>query len=276
MLGAGDRFFLVKCVGKEELGVYSLGCKLAAAVGMLSFTPLFKVWSARMYDAFALPDAAAVVGGAITRMLAAYVFVGLGLCVFIADVVRILATPAYAGAVAVVALLVLGGLFSTAATLMDGVFYAHRRTGPKPWIALASMIVMCGLYAWLIPQFGAMGAAYAVVGGYLFHATATWAVSQRIFRVRYEFGRIAGMLMAAVLLVILSYQIHLGVWDIPVKAALCAAWPLVLWISGLITAEEKAMVLRLVLQKVLQQTRSIFVRVRLRPAIPPRAPEEVR
>jgi O-antigen/teichoic acid export membrane protein len=253
VLGAGDRFFLVKCVGTEELGLYSLGCKLAGVVGMLSFTPLFKVWSAQMYDTFALPNAAVVVGRAITRMVAAYVFVGLGLCVFIDDVVRILTTPAYARATAVVAMIVLAGLFSSAATLMDGVFYAHRRTGPKPWIALASMIVMCSLYAWLIPQFGAMGAAFASMGGYLFLATATWAVSQRIFRVQYEFARIAGMLTTAVLLVVLSYQIHMGVWDIPLRAVVCAAWPLALWISGLVTPEEKALVLRC-LQRALRRS----------------------
>ncbi len=257
VLGCGDRFFLVKSAGAEELGIYALGCKLAAAVGIFSFTPLFKVWSARMYDAFAAPNAAAVVGRACTRMLGAYVLVGMGLCVFIGDVVAVLATPQYARATAVVAPLVLAYFFSTAATLLDGPFYACRRTGAKPWIAFASMIVMCGLYAWLIPQYGALGAAWAILAGNAFLAAATWAVSQRVFRVEYEYGRLAAILASAVAVVLLAGQLDAGMMNIPAKLVLCAAWPAMLWLTGLVSRDEKAMVLAAI-REAGRRVRSLF------------------
>jgi len=275
VMSAGDRFFLVKSAGQEELGIYALGCKLAGAVGLVSFTPFFKVWSARMYPAFAQPNASEVVGRAVTRMLAAYIFTGMGICIFIDELIRILATPAYAGATVVVPLIVLGGLFSTTATLMDGVFYAHRKTGPKPWIAAASMVVMCGLFAWLIPQYGAMGAAWAVMGGNFFLATATWTITQRIFRVHYEFGRITGALASAVLMVFLSYQIDPGLWGLLIKAGLCIAWPAFLWLTGLISREEKTLILTGIGQMI-QLARRFLSPPRVTADIPTADPDEVR
>lgn len=241
VLNSGDRFFLVKTAGAEELGLYALGSKLAMAVSLFSFLPLFKVWSARMFDAFALPEAAVVVGRTCTRILGAYVFVGLGLCIFIDEVIAVFASAQYARSAAIVAPLTLAFLFSNAANLADGVFYAHRRTGLKPWIMFVSMIVICGLYACLIPPFGAMGAAVAAAAGFLFHATATWWVSQRVFRVRYEYGRLAGILTAAVVLVLLASRLPLGLLTIPAKLALWTFWPVFLWMTGLISREEKTL-----------------------------------
>ena len=155
--------------GAGELGIYALGCKLATAVGIFSFTPLFKVWSARMYDAFAMPKAAAVVGRACTpdvgrlraggngtvhfrrrrRGRSGFTAIRQGNC---ASWPRWCWRPS----------------FECRNNLMDGVFYAYRKTGLKPWIAFVAMLVMFGLFAWLIPQFGAMGAACAILGGNCF------------------------------------------------------------------------------------------------------------
>jgi O-antigen/teichoic acid export membrane protein len=240
------------------LGVYALGCKLASAVGIFSFMPLFKVWSARMYDAFALPDAAAVVGRACTRMLGAYVLVGLGLCLFVDDVVKVLASAQYAGATAVVAPLVLAAFFGSASTLMDGVFYAHRKTYPKPWIAFVAMLVMCGLFAWLIPRYGAMGAACAILGGNVFLAAATWTVSQRIFHVHYEYGRMAAMLIGAAALLFLGSRFDFGIiMNIPAKLALWTVLPALLWATGLVNADEKAMAVAAI-RHVVQRVKGLF------------------
>ncbi|MEN6450065.1 MAG: lipopolysaccharide biosynthesis protein [Thermoguttaceae bacterium] len=242
ILANGDRYFLIRYAGREELGVYALGCKLAMAVGMFSFTPLFQVWSARMYGVFARPDAAALVGRACSRMLAAYVFVGLGVCIFAKEVIELLASPQYARAAVVVPAIVSAYFFYYAAIFTEGAFYVAHRTGVKPWIALASMTVMCGLYLTLIPRFGATGAAWAALGGFMFQAAATWTVAQRIIPVRYEYGRLAGMIASAAAIAILASRLNLGMMTIPAKLILAAAWPALLWTSGLVRQDEKAAV----------------------------------
>ncbi|MCE5267780.1 MAG: lipopolysaccharide biosynthesis protein [Planctomycetaceae bacterium] len=240
VLANGDRYFLIRCAGRDELGVYSLGCKLAMAVGMFSFTPLFQVWSARMYGVFARPDAATMVGRACTRMLTAYVFVGLGVCVFAKEVIEALASPQYARASDVVPAIVSAYFFYYAAIFAEGAFYVSHRTSVKPWIALASMTVMCGLYLTLIPRFGATGAACALLGGFAFHAATTWFVAQRIVPVHYEYGRVATVLTSAAAVAMLSSHLDLGVATVPAKLLLGAAWPAFLWATGLVRRDEKA------------------------------------
>lgn len=243
VLHNGDRFFLVRLVGTEELGLYALGYKLAMAVSMFGFVPFFKVWTARMYDAFELKNASVVVGQVVTRMLAAYLFVGTTLCILKDEAIAILGSPEYVEAGAVVGPLVLAYFFLTASTLAEAAFYVRRRTGLKPWIAGLSALVILALYARLIPQYGALGAAYATLSGFLFHAVATLIVSQRVFRVKYQYLRMAGTLALSIALVLVSNRLGTGVATIPTKLALCLAWPVLLWSTGLITDDEKSWVL---------------------------------
>ena len=49
VLNYGDRYFLLTWHGREEVGTYALGYKLALAVGTLSLTPLQMVWGVQMY-----------------------------------------------------------------------------------------------------------------------------------------------------------------------------------------------------------------------------------
>jgi len=239
VLHNGDRFFLVRTVGAEQLGLYALGYKLAVAAGMFSSSPLHMVWGARMYKTFEEPDAPTIIGRVYTRILAAYLFVGIGLCMLRDEVIAVLGSPEYAGATAVLAPLVLAYFFLNGADLMDSAFYVRRRTGLKPWIAAVSTAGILGLYAWLIPKYGAQGAAYATLFGFLFHAIITLVVSQQVFRVTYEFSRLGGMLVLAVALVLTAQWLGPGLATVPARLALCAAWPVLLWMTGMITDEEK-------------------------------------
>src|SRR5262249_2045665 len=87
VLNHGDRFFLRRALDKTEVGLYALGYKLAMLVGLFSLNPLYMVWSPRMYNAAKRDDAPEVFGQVFVRVLAAYLFVGLGLCLFAEEAV---------------------------------------------------------------------------------------------------------------------------------------------------------------------------------------------
>lgn len=193
-----------------------------------------------MYGVFARPGAAMLVGRACSRMLGAYMLVGLGACIFAKEAINLLASPDYARAADVAPAIVAAYLFYYASIFAEGVFYVAHRTAVKPWIAAASMVVMCGLYLGLIPKYGARGAACAAMGGFAFHAAITWMVAQRILHVRYEYGRLAAMGLSAAAIVVLASQVHLGAMTVPAKLVLAAAWPAFLWCVGLVRDDEKA------------------------------------
>ena len=234
-----DRFLLLRWAGPEELGLYALGSRLAETVAAFSVVPLQRVWSAEMFDAFERPDAAVAVGRTVTRLLGAYVFVGLGLCLLKNEAIQILGSAKYAGAGTAVDVLVLAFFFSNAAVLFDSALYVRRRTRLKPWLNLASALVTIPLFLWLIPKYGAMGAAVALLVGSISWATLTVVVAQRVFRVRYEPRRLAAMLLLAVSLVLASRTLGTGLTAVPGKLLLWAAWPGILLACRLVSDEEK-------------------------------------
>jgi O-antigen/teichoic acid export membrane protein len=240
VLQYGDRFFLLYWHGKEEVGVYGLGYKVALAVGTFSMAPLQMVWSARMFKVGEAPDAPQVFGRACTRILAAFVLVGLAACLFQEEAALILGGRAYLGAARVVTPVVLASFCFSVSVLMDAGFYVRRRTGLKLGITASASAVILVLYALLIPPYGAMGAALATLGGFAFMAVCTWRTAQRIFPVQYEWGRVAAMLALAAGLWLVSRLLPEATpWAVLAKAGLWLLWPTLVWVLGLPSALEK-------------------------------------
>jgi O-antigen/teichoic acid export membrane protein/asparagine synthetase B (glutamine-hydrolysing) len=238
MMQHGDRFFLLKCYDEAEVATYGLGYKLALGVGMFSLAPLYMVWSSSMYKAARAADAPAVFGRAFTRILAAYVMVGLCLCLFAEDVVGLLGDARYAHAADVIPVVVLACFCQTAAALMDAGFYVSRRSGLKVGITLSATFFMSVLYCVLIPPYGSMGAALATLGGFGCLAAVTLAVTQLIFPVRYEWHRLVCMLALAGAAWLLSRFVPAAWSWSPLRLALFAAVPLIAWHCGLVSPAE--------------------------------------
>jgi O-antigen/teichoic acid export membrane protein len=232
----------------KEVGIYALGYKLAMTVGIFSLNPLYMVWSARMYSVARSREAPVVFGQMFTRIMAAYAFVGLGLCLFGDVAIAILGGSPYASASIVIAPVLLGCMCQGAVSLMDAGLYVRHRSGVKFGVTLLGTAVMLILYRVLIPLYGSMGAALATLGGFAFLAVMTWTVTQRIFPVRYEWGRLVLMLALASGLWLIGQTLPAGSWGLAARAGLWLLAPLLVWLSGLMTAQEKADVLHLVRQ----------------------------
>ena len=180
VLNSGDRFFLVRQAGRDEVGLYGLGYRLATLVGLFSITPLYRVWRracTRPPDRLTrLPSLASWrrVSWPLTvprsRPLPARRRVGRRLCR------RRTSRGGRRGSAVVLAYGFLG-----ASVLTESAFYVTRTTGPKSRVALGSAAVMLACYAILIPLWGAIGAAYATLAGFVFHACLTYFAAQRVF-----------------------------------------------------------------------------------------------
>jgi O-antigen/teichoic acid export membrane protein len=240
ILGSGDQLLLVKHSSASELGLYALGYKMAAMVSALTLAPMMKVWGARMHQVAREPNAPQIFGGVFTRFTFAYLFVGLGLALFAPEVITVLSRSEYLGAVEFIAPVVLAYFFMSGSDLMDAAFYVKRRSHVKLWISLLSAAVMMALYLVLIPPFKGLGAAYATLAGFAARMGLTYFVSQRLFRVAYEWNRVAMIVIAAVGCWGLG-QFAVGpFWvTVPAKTMILFLFPTVLWLTGQATPLEK-------------------------------------
>jgi hypothetical protein len=97
-------------------------------------------------------------------------------------------------------------------------------------------------YATMIPAWGAMGAAGATLGGFAFHAALTYRIAQQAFPVRHEPGRWLAMLLLAGSIWAVSREVGSDPASLIAKAGLWWLWPVLLWLTGVITAAEKRQV----------------------------------
>lgn len=242
ILYTGDQFFLMKMSGPSVLGIYALGYRIAMTVTQAVVKPLEQVWGAWMYEAYKRPNGRELLGKTVTRMLAAYLFAGLVLVVFQGEVLAVLGSESYFEAKQVIGLLVLANFFIVGANFMDVAFYVENRTRLKPRIAAVSAAAILALYALLVPRYGALGAAWATLLGFVIHAILTTRVARSVYALAFERRRLTVGLLLAVTIAIGSQWLGTGLWTFPARMVLCALWPAILWWTGVVSDEEKAFV----------------------------------
>ncbi len=240
ILHNGDRFFFLRHgIGFDEIGTYSLGYKLAMTVKIFSLMPLYMVWSSQMYAVAKEPDAGVTFGRMTTRVLSAVLLVGLGMGLFAREAVVILGDTKFGSAADIVAPILVVCLLQSAVMMMDAAFYLRHRTGQKLGVTIASTVVILILYEWLIPLEGGKGAALATIGGFGFLFLSTHWTTQRLFPIRFEWGRLAAMVGLCVGLWLIGRDLPLTWWAIPAKVGLLASVPSIAWWTGLLRESEK-------------------------------------
>jgi O-antigen/teichoic acid export membrane protein len=247
LLGTGDQFILTRFAATAEIGLYALGYKLAMMASTFARDPLMKVWGSRMHQVADDPNAPRIFGQVFSRFVGAYLVAGLVLALFGQDVITLVGRASYTGAAAYIPPVVLAYLLLGGADLMDAPFYVQRRSHIKLWITLASTAVTLALYFILIPRYRAFGAAYATLGGFAFRTALTFAVSQRLFKVDYEWARVATMLVTAAACWSVAQFAAGPLWvTVPVKVMILILFPATLWLTGQVAPEEKQMLSTLI------------------------------
>jgi O-antigen/teichoic acid export membrane protein len=233
-LNFSDRFFLVKLSGPREVGLYSIGVRVASAIVLL-LAAFRTAWPAFAYSIEDDREAARTYSYVLTYLVAVTSWMALALGVLAPWLVQLLTTEDFYSAERVVAPLAFAAaLFGGYIVVVIGIGRA-RMTRSNWVITAAAAMLNVVLNLLLIPPFGMMGAAVATIGAYgvLFLGMA-WR-AQRVFPVPYQWRRVGTALAAAVGLTVVG-----RVLDPPLVAAiaLVASYPLVLLPLGFYLPEE--------------------------------------
>jgi O-antigen/teichoic acid export membrane protein len=233
-LNFSDRFFLVKLAGPREVGLYSIGVRVASAI-ILLLAAFRTAWPAFAYSIEDDEEAARTYSFVLTYLVALTSWMALALGVLAPWLVRLLTTEEFYSAERVVAPLAFAAAaFGAYIVVVIGIGRA-RRTRSNWVITGAAAALNVILNVALIPEFGMMGAAVATVGAYatLFLGMA-WK-AQRVFPVPYQWRRVATALGTAIGLTVIARGL-----DLPLAGAiaLVAVYPLVLFPLGFFLPEE--------------------------------------
>jgi O-antigen/teichoic acid export membrane protein len=225
MLNFGDRFFILKLADASEVGIYSIGSRIASAMVLL-LTAFRAAWPA---FAFSIEDddrARQAYSYVLTYLLFVASWAALGLGLLAPWIVEWLTTPAFYGASDVVALLAFGAV-AFGGFIVVSIGLGRTKRTQFNWVVTGSAAaVSVVLNLVLIPRHGIVGAGIANLCAFtvMFLGITWW--SQRVFWVPYQWRRVATVIGVAAGLTVLG-----KVLDVPLAAALAlvAVYPLVLW-----------------------------------------------
>jgi len=237
-----DRFFLVKLADTQEVGLYSVGVRIASAMALL-LTAFRTAWPAFAFSIEDDREAKRTYAFVLTYLVFVTAWVATGLALLSPWLVDWIAAPAFAESSRVVGPLAFAVvIFAGYVVMVIGVGRA-RRTQFNWVVTGAAAIVNVALNLILIPRYGMMGAAAATIAAYatMFAGMTWWA--QRIYPVPYQWRRVATAVAAGLALVAVG---KLAGGGLPVAVALSLAYPLLLFPAGFyLPAERKAIGARL-------------------------------
>lgn len=208
-----DRLFLRHYASLAEVGVYSLGYKLAGIVTLLVSGPLSMTWSWQQFQIAKKEHAPRSFAKVQTYQFFVSIFVALVVSVLAKDLVRIMSVEAYWPAARVVPLLAFSWVLANLrAVLYTGIF-VRRATHHLAYISGTAAVGNLALNALLIPRYHAMGAAIATVLSYAFFAAISFIVAQRIYYVHYEYARVFNLFALATTTYLASTLFRFRLWQ---------------------------------------------------------------
>jgi O-antigen/teichoic acid export membrane protein len=232
-----DRLFLVRLADTAEVGLYSVGVRIASAMVLL-LTAFRLAWPAFAYSIEDDGEARRTYAFVLTYVVLVTTWVATGLALLSPWIVDWIAAPAFAESSRVVGPLAFAAVaFAGYIVVAIGVGRAKRTQ--FNWVVTgAAAAVNVALNLLLIPPYGMMGAAIATVAAYstMFVGMTWW--SQQIYPVRYQWRRVA---TAAATGIALTVAGKLAGGGLPVALPLALVYPLVLLPLGFyLPAERKA------------------------------------
>jgi O-antigen/teichoic acid export membrane protein len=232
-----DRLFLVQLADTAEVGLYSVGVRIASAMVLL-LTAFRLAWPAFAYSIEDDREARRTYAFVLTYVVLVTTWVATGLALLSPWIVDWIAAPAFAESSRVVGPLAFSAVaFAGYIVVAIGVGRAKRTQ--FNWVVTgAAAAVNVALNLLLIPPYGMMGAAVATVAAYstMFVGMTWW--SQQIYPVQYQWRRVA---TAAATGIALTAAGKLAGGGLPVALPLALVYPLALLPLGFyLPAERRA------------------------------------
>ena len=239
MLNFGDRYFLRAYWGLQVLGVYSLGYKLCMVMPGLVMEPVGLAWSAVVFTLADRDDAPRIYARYFNAFMFCVVFLGLWLSAISRDLVQVMADRSYWEAYRIVPVVMLGLTAWAASSVFETGILLAKRTYYRTIGHLLSAAMVTGAYVLLVPRYGAMGAAWATVIGFVVMAAATYVFSQRLYPIPYDLRR--GSLLMGVAIGLYSIA-HLlpgaGIALVLPRTLVVLTCPFILYVMGYFARED--------------------------------------
>jgi O-antigen/teichoic acid export membrane protein len=207
ILTMSDRYFLRYYADCTEVGLYSLGYKLATVVSLI-VGAFQTAWPAVLFSTAKKKKAPSIFSELFTYFFFFLMFLAVSISVLAKEIVALMATSVFHTGYRVVPLIalsyVLYGCYHMTAVGVN----VKRKTYYIPFVMGGAALLNLLLNYLLIPRYGMMGAAEATVISYMFMVMVAAKISLHLYHVPYEYVRIGKILSVALIVYGLSLLVR--------------------------------------------------------------------
>ena len=226
-----DRFLLKELISLEAVGLYALAMKFAMLLTFLVSEPFYRAYGPFRFSILHQANAAELQVLVLRFVVAGASTVGLGIALFMPEVLHLMTSSAYQPAYQYTPILLAAIVVAAATYCFETGILVKKKTKYLLYIAATSLVTKILLNLALIPYLGIFGAslAYFVTG--LQQAFLVNRFSQRFMPVSYPYNAMWRIALLAALAYVASIGIDYRHWEssIPLKLGLVAAYLLALY-----------------------------------------------
>jgi O-antigen/teichoic acid export membrane protein len=193
----GDRYFLNKAGDTTAVGLYGLAYQFGFLVGMIGYMPLEMVWDPQRFAIAKRPDRDAIYSRVLMYFNVTLISTAVVLSLFVGDVLRLIAAPAFQGAAVFVPVIVGAYIFQAWGTFFNIGIMITERTHYYTVANWAAAVVAVIGYFLLIPKYLAWGASLTIVASLATRFWLTYIFSQRLWPIRYHWLPVIQLLVLA-------------------------------------------------------------------------------
>jgi O-antigen/teichoic acid export membrane protein len=235
-----DRFVLKSYTSYETLGAYALALRIANVFPVLFLAPFTNGYGAFRFSIMKQPNASDVYSRVVTYYTLGATAVVLALACLSRDIVEMAASLEYSEASRLVPILLLPAALGGINYCFQTGIYVTKNTRYLVYVSAMTGAVNLALVLVLTPRLGVYGPGISSLVATLYTIAHTYVLSQRVMPVQLEWKRLSKIVgVAAVLGGVVAVLPNVSlVWDLVIKAAIIASYPLLLLIVRFLSREE--------------------------------------
>lgn len=242
ILNITDRYALRFISDLEQVGIYSLGFKVANTLRVFIITSVNLALQPIVFKMMDQPGSSRFYSKVMTYFTFGLMFFVLFFSLYSPEIIKILSKKnmQFWAAYQIVPMLSFSMLFGM---LRDVSFTGLNITKKTKIIALliiGAAVFNILLNLLLIPNFGFYGASVATTVSQLAYFSVVYIIAQKKYPIPYEIGKVVLMVVTGVLLSLIGITLNemTTVWRFTIKAVLVGSFPLILYPFGFYEAIE--------------------------------------
>ena len=252
ILTFGDRFFLRRVTDLSSVGLYGLAYQFGFLLAVCAEVPFSMVWEPARFAIAKREDRDEVYARAFIYFNVVLMTIAVCIALFVGDLLRVMAAPAFLPARDLVPVILIAYVLQSWTMMHNVGIQVRERTEFLTLATWAGAIVALAGYAVLVPRWFGLGAALATVASFAVREGAVYAISQRLWPVKYRWGPVLRIVVLAVIVGVAGVVLpRSNIWSsLALRLVLLAAYFVGVWNCGILSTSDRLTLKRLVRSRV--------------------------